>query len=453
MAFKDIRKSRKWLSPQEIRIIAAFLILLSALLALNLYLANTVTGGEWLLMRWNAMRTYLGLQVDTSVGLIGWRVMPESLAASQIPEKAVIQKQQPDIYGGTIAHRVQQIVYGRNAFATEYKYILSDPFPILLLYTPLAFLADFTFARALWMLVAEAALLVSVLFSYRLSEWNPPLGLNIVLVGFGLFSFFSLNALITASPAILLNLLYLGVLLALRSNSNELAGALLFLVAYQWELGGLFFLAMVIFIFANHRWGALAGFGMSLIIFMIISFLANPGWGLPYIRAVLSNLIQGQLLNLGSILSGWFPQIRFSIGGVISVVIVGVVLIESIGAVNAPFRRVVWVASLALAAMPLAGLAIFPANNVVLILPLVLVTSLIWERWPRTRLIAVVVLFLVMLVGPYYLYYQTLFVYEPYYLQLLYVIPPVFMVVALYWMRWWVVHTPRVWADWIGNPR
>ena len=453
MAFKDIRKSRKWISPQEIRIIVAFLLVSSALLALNIYMARTVTGGEWFLMRWNAVRSFLGLQSDVSVGLKGWRTMPDTQAVIQLPGKAEIRRPQPNIYGGEIAHRIQQVVYGRNAFATEYKYILSDPFPILLIYTPLAFVWDFPIARALWMLVAEAALLVSVFISYRLSEWEPPVGLNVALIGFGLFSFFNLNALITASPTILLNLLYLGSLLALRSHSDELAGALLFLAAYQWEVGGLFFLFMMIFIFANRRWGALAGFGMSLIVFLIISFLVNPGWGLPYFRAVLSNLIQGQSLNAGSILSGWFPEIRFSLGAVVSIFLIGVVIIESLGAVNAPFRRVVWVAALALAAMPLAGLAIFPANYVVLILPLILVISLIWERWPRTRLIGVVIVLSSFLLVPYYLYYQTVLVYSPYYNELLYALPSFTMIIALYWMRRWAVHVPRIWADRIGNFR
>ncbi|MGE5464247.1 MAG: hypothetical protein ACM3PS_12875, partial [Syntrophothermus sp.] len=373
MAFKDIRKSRKWLSPQEIRIIVIILLILSALMALNVYLSRTIVGGEWLLMRWNAVRSYLGLQLDVSVGLKGWRTMPETLASAQTPGKAILQRPEPNIYGGEIARRIQQIVYNRIAFATEYKYILSDPFPILLLYTPLAFLSDFVLARSFWMLAAEVALLVSVLFSYRLSEWEPPIALNILLIVFGLFSFFSLNALLTASPAILLNLLYLGALLALRAESDELAGALLFFAAYQWEVGGLFFLLMLIYIFGNRRWGALAGFGMMLIILIIVSFLVNPGWGLPYLRSVLSNLIQGQALNFGSILSGWFPDIRFSLGALVSVFLIGVVLIESVMAIKASFRRVVWVGALALAAMPLTGLAIFPSNEVVLILPLVLV--------------------------------------------------------------------------------
>jgi hypothetical protein len=445
MAFKDIRKSRKWLSPHEIRIIIGFLLIIAALLALNVYLARTVVGGEWLMMRWNAVRSFLGLQVDRSVGLKGWRTMPDG--------ESVILRPEPNIYGGEIAHSIQQLVYGREAFATEYKYILSDPFPFVLLYTPLAFLTDFPIVRAIWMLLAEVALLLSVLFSYRLSEWEPPLGLNIILIGFGLFSFFSLNALLTASPAILLNLLYLGALLALRSHSDELAGALLLFAAYQWEVGGLFFLLIIIFVFANRRWGVLAGFGMSLILLMILSFLVDPGWVLPYIRSVLSNLLQARNLNLGGIISGWFPEVRFSLGWLVSVVLVGVVAIESIGALYAPFRRLVWVASLALTAMPLPGLAIFPANYVVLILPMVLVVSLIWERWPRGRLIAMLLILLVFYVAPYYLYTETVIAYNPFYTEILSVLPSVLMIIALYWMRWWVVHSPRIWADRIGNLR
>jgi hypothetical protein len=232
-----------------------------------------------------------------------------------------------------------------------------------------------------------------------------------------------------------------------------LAGALLFLAAYQWEVGGLFFLLMIVFIFANRRWGVLAGFGMSVVIFLIISFLLDPGWELPYFRAVLSNLIQGRLLSVGAVLAGWFPQVPIPLGTVVTVSLIVIILIESIGAVNAPFRRVVWVAALALAAMPLAGLAIFPANYVVLILPLVLVISLVWERWPRTRLIGLIVLLLAFFAAPFYLYYETVIVYNPLYTELLSVLPSAAMIVALYWMRWWVIHTPRIWADRIGNFR
>lgn len=435
MAFRDIRKSRKWLSAEEIRVIVALLIVLAALLALNIYLARSLPGGEWLYQRWSGARAFLG---------IGNVASPD------------------EMYGTALAQDVQQIVYGRNAFADEYRYVLNDPFHIVLFYVPLVVLPNivnwlfpsaevgFELVRALWMLLSEVALVFIVLFSFRLSEWEPPRWLFVVLMGLGLFSLFSLTALVTASPIIFLTLLYLSVLLALRSFSDELAGALLLLTAYQWEVGALFFLFLLIFVFANRRWGVLAGFGMSLLILLVASFLTYPGWGLPYIRAVISSLFQGAGINIGSILAEWFPQIRFSLGGVVSVLAVGMVVIESIGAIQAPFRRVLWVGCLALAATPLAGLAIFPSNFVVLIPSLILVVALVWERWLRRRLFAVLLIIIVALIVPFALYLQTVFIYAPLYTQILSVLPPVATIVALYWMRWWVVHSPRTWADKIG---
>lgn len=421
MAFQDIRKSRKWLSANEIGIIALLLILLAGLLALNLYLARILPAGEWLYLRWSGARAFVANQAEP--------------------------------YTTEIARSVQQLVYGREAFADEYRYVLSDPFYILLLYTPLALFPNFEIARGIWMLFAELTLLFIALFSFRLSEWEPPRGLYFLLIGFSLFSFFSLNALVTASPAIFLSLLYLGILLALRSFSDELAGALLLLAAYQWEVGGLFFVFILIFVIANRRWNVLIGFGMSLIVLLIVSFLTHPGWGLPYFRAVLSNLYQNAYVNLNHIISGWFPNERFSMAGALSILMIGVVLLESLGSIGAPFRRVVWTASLALAATPLTGLAMFSSNYVVLVLPLLLVVALVWERWPRWRFLRIGLILLAAFVVPFGLYWQTVFVYAPLYTELLTVLPPVAAILALYWMRWWVLHSPRVWADQIGLRR
>src|SRR6266508_4087785 len=250
MAFQDIRKSRKWLSAEEIRIIVALLIILLALLVLNVYLARFLPGGEWLYLRWSGARTFLGQYIDASAGLKYGRIMPDGAPALLVS--------QINPYSAAIAKHVQQLVYGRDAFANEYRYLLDDPFYIVLLYTPLALVADFQIARAIWMLIAEVSLVFIVLVSFRLAEWEPPSWLYISLLGFGLLSFFNLNALITASPTIFLTLLYLCILLALRSFSDELAGALLLLVAYQWEVSGLFFLFILIFVIAKRRWSVFA---------------------------------------------------------------------------------------------------------------------------------------------------------------------------------------------------
>jgi hypothetical protein len=443
MAFRDIRKQRRWLSAEEVRFLAGALLILGLMLAVNLYLAQNLPGGEWFLQRWSGARAFLLEVVESSGGVKGARFMPEGIPD---PINNVISP-----YSTEIAQRTQEVVYGRRAFSSEYTYVLNDPFFILLFYTPLALISDFTLARGIWMLISEIALIGIVLLALNLSEWEPRPWIYVLLIGFGLFQYFSLNALVTATPTIFLVLLYLCILLALRAHADELAGILMSLVAYQWEVGGLFFLFVVFFVFTNRRWRVLAGLGMALFVLFVISFLTNSGWGLPYIRAVLSAWYRSQDLTLGHILSTWLPDLRFPAGRVVSIGLAILLFLEWWDSVDSHFRQVVWAAALSLAATPLIGLPIFSSNHVVLILPLILILALVWERWPRQRTLRVLLLFLLVLLVPYSLYYRVVSVYDPLVLDLITILPPVAAILGLYWMRWWVLRSPNPLFDRPGD--
>jgi hypothetical protein len=435
MAFQDIRKSRKWLSAQELGFLVLVLVVLVAVLVGNIFLARTVPGGEWFFLRWSGARAFL------------------------------IEGIEP--YSTEIAQRTQEVAYGRRAFSSEYAYVLNDPFFIVLLYTPLALLQnffnsitpslaaaiDFAVLRGIWMLLSQIALIAIVLLTLPLSEWQPPPWLYILLLFFGLFSYFSLNALVTGTPTILLTLLYAWILIALRSHADEWAGVLLSLVAYQWEVGGLYFLFILFFVLINHRWGVLAGFAMALVVLLAVSFLTDSDWGLPYIRAVLSDWYRGANLTLGSRLSAWVPVVRVSPGTIVSVGLGILLFAEWLASTNAPFRRVFWTACLSLAVTPLMGFAIFPSNHVVLILPFFLILALVWERWQRRRGLYTVLIFLLVLLIPFGLYLRSVTLYDPLITDLMAVLPPVAAIVGLYWMRWWVLRTPRTWSDRLGEYR
>jgi hypothetical protein len=445
MALRDIRKSRKWLSAEEIRLLALGLFVFALLLASNVVLARDLPSGEWFFQRWSGARTFLVEVFQASGGLKGGRIMPEATLD--------LINNVTGPYTTEIALRTQELVYGRRAFSSEYTYVLNDPFFILLIYTPLALISDFSLARGLWMLASELALIGIVLLAFNLSEWQPQGWLYVLLLGFGLFQFFSLSALVTASPAIFLIFLYSSILLALRSYSDEVAGILLSLVAYQWEVGGLFFLFILIFVLLNRRWGVLAGLGMALFVLLVVSFLVTSDWGLPYLRAVLSAWYRGANLTLGYILSTWLPNISFPLGPAVAIALGILLLFEWWDSADAHFRRVVWTACLSLAATPLIGLPIFPSNHVVLILPFILILALVWERWQRFRTFRVVLLLLLVLAIPFVLYYRVVSVYDPLVLDILSVLPPVAAVLGLYWMRWWVLRSPRTLFDRIGEYR
>jgi hypothetical protein len=433
MAFQDIRKSRKWLSAEEVRVLVLAAILLLVLLAVNITLARQLPGGEWFFLRWNGARAFL------------------------------IEKTQP--YSTEVAQRTQEIAYGRRAFSSEYGFVLNDPFFIVLLYAPLVLLQnlianaipslapllDFASLRAVWMLLSQISLVATVILALNLSEWEPPRWLYVCLIGWGLFSYFSLNALMAGTPTIMLALLYLGILLALRSHSDELAGILLSLVAYQWEVGSLFFLFILLFAFTNGRWGVLAGLAMALFVLLVISFMVYQGWGLPYLRAVLSDWYRGMNFNLDRIASNWFPDTRFSIASTVSIVAGILLFLEWISSVHAHFRRVVWTACLSLAVTPLMGFPIFPSNHVVLILPLILILALVWERWQRRRILLTILILLLIFLVPYGFYLRAVSLYDPLVNDLISILPPIAAITGLYWMRWRVVRLPRTWFDRLGG--
>jgi len=419
MAFRDIRKSRKWLSVEEIRLLLLLLVLFVGLLILNIYLARTLPGGEQLFLRWSGARAFLSGGVEP--------------------------------YSATVAERTQSVAYGRQATPTEYPYALNDPFHIVMLYIPLALISDFAVARGIWMLLSEIVLALLVFSFIRSLEWEPPVWLYILLMLFGVFGYYSLVAIVSGTPAIAMTFLIFIIVYALRSFSDEMAGVLLFLISYQWEVSVLFFFFVIVFMIANRRWRVLYGFGMALAVLLAISFLAYPGWVLPYIRGVLTDWYRSGALSFGSVISSIFPNTRFSIGLWTSIILGIILFLEWLGTVNSHFRHVVWTVCLTLAVTPLMGLAIFPSNHVVLIPSLILILMLIWERWTRQRVWFALLVFLAALLVPFGLYYRAVSDAPPIYYNLSIVLPPIATILGLYWMRWWAFRSPRTWFDKFGE--
>jgi hypothetical protein len=216
-------------------------------------------------------------------------------------------------------------------------------------------------------------------------------------------------------------------------------------------VGGLFFLFILFYVFSHRRWNVLAGLAMSLFLLVVVSFLIYPGWGLPYIRAVLSDWYRGAALTFGHMLSTWFPDSKVSVSGIVSIIFGVILFIEWLGSVNTHFRRVVWTASLSLVATPLIGFAIFPSNHVVLLLPFVLILALVWQRWQRRRAPVVFLILVLTILIPYGLYLRSVYIYDPVVNDLISILAPIAALIGLYWMRWWAIRSPRTWFDQIGD--
>jgi len=426
MSFKDFQKSANRLSPGEIGFLILILIVVGiivwVLAVSNNYLAETLPGGgEFYLLRTGG-RAFLFDRIEP--------------------------------YGGTVAARVQEQVYGRSAQAGEDTYILDIPFHLFMAFFPLALFPDAQVARAVWMALLEIAFGLSIYLGIRFLDRQIPLLFIALLAIAGFTSYYGYLSVLEGSPAPLLGLAYIGILFALRNDLDELAGALIGLSSYYWEIGAPILLFVLYIVLRQRRWRVLAGAGMLAFILLALSFFFYPGWFLPFLRASWGNFRSGIGFSVLEILSHVWPEYGRSLAWVLIAGLVVALGFEWNAALKAYSQHFVWAACLTLAATPLLGFHVKMEQLIILLVPLLLVLILLRERWMWIGAV-LAVLFIAIFFGlPWYLYVYDL----PWQIdlsrdELLFLLWPVLAVLGLYWMRWWAVRPPRTWLERATQPR
>ena len=393
---------KRFLTVKDIRAILAVILLVlmlaAGLLAFNGWLAEQYGVGADFLSPWNGTRAFLFEQAEP--------------------------------YSRTVAERTQVAVYGRAAREGEFPYALDVPFPILLLFTPFAFIPDPIWARAVWMTLSEFGLLLLVTYALRLADWQPKRGFTFLLLAFSLTWFYSAAALVDGSFSILLVLALVGALIAMRDFNDEFAGFLLAISAVKWEVTLLLWLFIVIGAYSAKRWRVFAGLGMTWFVLSAIGFLFYPDWIWPYLRAITANFRADDTLRVTPVLLlilviEWFSALR-----------------------GKDFRRVAWAAALSLAVTPLLGFgeATTFANLAPLVFSFTFILPFAWERWEKRPYLILTLITLIFFALPLLLRWPTIAARPPSD-GLTFLLPPVLTILGLYWVRWYVVRPPRTWLD------
>jgi len=388
-------------------VVVVLLIVCTALMYANLSLPN---GGGDFLVHWVGARIYLFEQIDP--------------------------------YSADVPERVQALVYENGWQAGDEIYILDTPFHLLLLYFPFTLLSDPQLARAIYTLILELALFALAILSLRLTDWEVPRYFWVLFFGFCVFNFYTFQSILEANAVLLMGLLYAGMLLALRAKQEEVVGALMAVSMYYWEVGLPFLVLVAWRSYKEGRVRVLGGFFMVSFLLLAISFLLYANWIIPYLRAGWNNLIVDFGFSVRVIISDLFPSYGDWLGWVFVALLTIALLYEFGTSHDADFRRFYWAACLSIAAAPLLGFRTEMEHLSVLVIPLALIFAVIHDRWRRIGNILVIFLVLILFVVPWLGYFVPLISQEMVFLFL-----PLFTVFGLYWLRWWAIRPPRVWAD------
>ncbi|MCZ2289030.1 MAG: glycosyltransferase 87 family protein [Anaerolineales bacterium] len=389
------------------------LVLAAGLVALNWQLTRQFGSGADFLPAWNGARAFLFEDADP--------------------------------YGKALAERTQIEFYGRVARPDEFPFALDVPLPLLILFIPFAFIPDPTWARAVWMALSEAGLVLLVLSSLRLADWEPRRWFSVLLFACALTWFYSVAALLDGSLSILLALALVGALLAMRGFNDELAGFFLAVSAMQWETTLLLWSLLVLAALVVRRWRVFSGIGMTWFVLGAVSFLIKPDWFWPWMRAVAANWRADGRLVPARFLEGWLPNFGANLSLLVVSILLLILVVEWFAALRGrDYRRVAWVAALAVALTPLLGFSNTFANLAPLVFSFIFILPFIWERWEKRSYLLLAVVVLLFSAFPHVIRYFSVPSSSD---ALTFLLPPALTFLGLYWVRWYVVRPPRTWLD------
>jgi hypothetical protein len=344
-------------------------------------------------------------------------------------------------YSDPATQRAQILYYGRLAAPGQDPLALWLPFPAELFYFPIALINDYVLARAIWMTFLEIALVALVFLSLRLTGWKPRSIFLPVMFLFPLLWVYGSFSLNSGSAAGFIALALAGFLLALRSESDELAGGLLVLLVSSARFTGVLFFFVFWWIVYQRRWRVLWGFLMALAVLLGLAFLFLPGWFLPFLTGLYSHFTFNPGFTTTGIFASFYPVVGQRSGWVLAALLLLVLFFEWGSTLKKDFRAFLWMVCLTVSVTPLLDIPMEPKEYLILIVPLMLFLALLGERRPWLKRWGVPGIVILILAGL-WLLALVLITANAYAAlgNILILFLPVALVFGLYWMRWWFIH-------------
>ncbi|MCS6995163.1 MAG: hypothetical protein N2117_08800 [Anaerolineales bacterium] len=341
---------------------------------------------------------------------------------------------------------VQRLVYGRVARTGERSFQFVLPFYFALLFFPLASIRDFFLAHALWMTLLQLAVSGLIVLSLRLSRWQASWFALPLISLFAVFWQPGTLALVDGNLVLAQSLLVFGALRAIESEADELAGALAALGLISLRVSGLVLLLLAVWVFSTGRYRILAGFLMTITVLIAVAFLVYPGW---FTEFFFSSIIEWRTQVLPSTfrsLEHWFPGLGTPLAQGLRAVAIVILFLEWQAVRGKGVHWLFWTASLTAVLTPWFGMKYAPAWTAFSLPAIILVFSVMGQRWGLLGRLAALLIGTALFVGLWQAYlsgFDSVF---------LFAYPPG-MTLLLYWVRWWATRPPRLWADMLTQGR
>lgn len=351
-------------------------------------------------------------------------------------------------YSDEVAGRIQTIVYGRLAQSGEHQLRVAYPLYSISIFLPFALFPDFALARAVWMTTLELALVGLAIFSIKLADWKPGMGLTIGFILFSLLWYHGLRPLINGNAVILVAFFLTAGLMAIRGRAEELAGVLFAFMTIKPQIALVFLLYMTFWGISNQRWRMLGWLYGTIAVLTAVSTMLIPDWILQNLREVVLYPKYNPPGTPAAIFAEWLPATGRNIGMGLTVILVLVLIIEWFLSRRYEFRGFLWTICLTLTAAQWIGIQTDPGNFIILLPVLALLFSIIHERYQVAGNFFTWFLMALLMGGLWWLFIRTItYDYQPIQNSVMFFPLVGLCLILLFWVRWWVVRPSRLWFD------
>ncbi len=316
---------------------------------------------------------FLGLVIAASLALVHHFPGGENL---RFPWEAL----HSFIYKGENPYRHLSFLYGRAA--QDHIPVPPEIYPFhtaLVWFGLLGLTKTFTLARTLALIGAILTSLATLGIAARMFAWRPGKALTLALAIFVLTWHFAARALLAGNVAAPLTWLLLAIWASLRRERDTLAGGLLALTFIRPGLMVGVIVFVLLWAVSRRRWKVWGGFWGVTLVLMALSLWLLPSWPLDATRLAFQT--RGTAISPRTLLSQAFPGVGRQIGWLLVLSVGGLVGAEWTTAFGKPSHHALWTASLTVWGSLLLGPRITPSDQVLLLVPLMLIWGYWLSRW------------------------------------------------------------------------
>ena len=350
-------------------------------------------------------------------------------------------------YSDAVARQIYRDFQGRDPVpaskAAQYTYL--SPLYSMVFLAPVGVL-DLNTARVVWMTLSEACLILVTFFALKLSGWKvSSFGAGFLLL-FALAGYYGARTVVEGSFSAVGAALILGALLLIQGRRDMDAGLVLALATADLHMSALLVFFTFLWALSVRRRRIALGILIGVAFLTVCTMVFMPDWPVQWAKAMFINLPMvfargSAITTLANRMPGIAAPLSLVLYALASIYLIG----EWIMAWGRDERWFQWTALLTL----LIGLALplrTDTTDTIVLLPVACLLFRSWqERWGKNGQRAAWMLVGLFLVGFWALYVGTLQGTKESPLML--VLPPLFYLATLWWVRWWAIHRQRLFFE------